>query len=97
MIVEALAAARLTRLVTRDTLTERMRFTVDELEAEGRVPLGAGEFVRCRWCVAAWAALVVGALRQSRPGRIVVRVLAVAQIAAWLTPPARWDDAQRAA
>lgn len=82
MLVEALAAARVTRLVTRDTVTRPAREHVGRLEAEGRVPLGSWEFVRCPWCVGVWAALLVMVTR--RRGRWLWRVLAAAEVAGLL-------------
>lgn len=88
VIVDALAAARLTRLVTRDTITRRIRWWVRTTEHAGRLPLGSGDFVACPWCVGIWAAVAVLAARRFLPRkwRPIAAVLACAEVAGLLAP-----------
>jgi hypothetical protein len=60
MLTDALAAYRLTRLVTQDRITAPLR---DRLDRD-TLP---GELVRCSWCVGMWAAFGVVAARRLVP------------------------------
>ena len=74
LVVDALAAYRLTRLVTEDRITAPLR---------DRVPAGwASELVGCSWCVGVWAAAGVVAARRLAPRAWtpVAEVLAVAAV-----------------
>lgn len=73
LIVDALAAWRLTHLVVEDELTAPLRDWVSERWPE-RKP---AYLIRCPWCVGIWAGLTVAALSGSRPGRWLCRALAV--------------------
>lgn len=65
--VDALATARLTRLVTNDTIIDRLRWPIVRASADGRLPEWCGAFIRCPWCVGMWAALGVLAARRINP------------------------------
>lgn len=71
MLRQVLATARLTRLITEDTITEDLRHKVGGLH-----PM-VGELVGCRWCAGVWAAGIVMAADKVFPP--VVDMLAVAQ------------------
>lgn len=60
LATDALAAHRLTRLVTRDTVTAPLRA---RLPRETR----AGELVRCGWCTGVWVAAGVTLARRTAP------------------------------
>lgn len=62
LVVDALAAYRLTRLVTRDKITAPLRAPLVDR------PGLAGELVSCEWCVGVWASFGVVALRRLVPG-----------------------------
>ena len=62
LAVDALAAARLTRLITRDYLTEGLRARAGARHA------ALGDLARCPHCVGVWAALAVTAARRLAPG-----------------------------
>lgn len=62
LLVDTLAVARLTRLVTRDRITRRPRNWVWEHAPE---PIAA--LVDCPWCVSIWAAAGVVAARRFAP------------------------------
>lgn len=66
-LVDALATARLTRLVTKDAILERLRWPIIRGSATGRLPAWCGEFIRCPWCVSIWAAAGVVAARRLAP------------------------------
>lgn len=51
LVVDVLAVARLTRLVTRDTITEGIRRWVRRW-----LGLRAFDFVTCPWCTSVWLA-----------------------------------------
>lgn len=57
---DALAAYRVTRLVTRDRITAPVR---DRFDPEGVV----GELIRCSWCTGVWVAAGVVAARRVAP------------------------------
>lgn len=79
LLVDALAVARLTRLVIADTILEPVRNRL-----RGRKPSGAhalsgdriivaarpklAEFIVCPWCISFWAAVGVVALQAAAPG-----------------------------
>lgn len=60
LAVDALAAFRLTRLVTTDRITAGLRDRV-------RPDTLAGELVRCSWCTGVWVAFGVVAARRLVP------------------------------
>lgn len=81
LLVDGLAAARLTRLVTRDLVTAPVRDWAWENRHDR-----AYEFLTCRWCVGMWAGLGVVAARRLAP-RVwgpVGESLAVAMLASTL-------------
>lgn len=53
------AAARLTRLITRDTITKPLRARVEARYGPDSLP---DEFIRCPWCVGFWVSLLLAAL-----------------------------------
>lgn len=53
------AALRLTRLITRDTITRPLRTWVVNRYGPETLP---DEFIRCPWCVGFWISAVVAAL-----------------------------------
>lgn len=60
MIVLAVAAtARLTRLVTADTITAPLRVAVVRKWGPSSM---ANEFIHCAWCVGMWLSLATAAL-----------------------------------
>lgn len=61
LAVDALAAYRLTRLVTRDTITKRHR---ERIVARGGP---VAELVQCSWCTGMWAAAAVVVARRTVP------------------------------
>lgn len=77
IVVDALAAYRLTRLVVEDTITVRPR---EALIARG--PGWAGDMLTCPWCVGWWVSVgVVGArIAAPRAWRPVARALALSAI-----------------
>lgn len=60
LAVDALAAFRLTRLVTRDTITAPLRARFDPTTR-------AGELIRCSWCTGVYVAFGVVAARRLVP------------------------------
>lgn len=66
-VLDALACARLTRLITRDTITDRLRWPLIRRSANGELPEWVGEFVRCPWCVSIWVAFGIVAARRTIP------------------------------
>ena len=62
LATDALAAYRLTRLVTRDWITDGIR-------SRARAALGDGtaDFLACPWCVGVWVAAAVTAARALLP------------------------------
>jgi hypothetical protein len=53
LVVDAMATFRLTRLVTRDLITAKLRLVVS------RVGDTTSDFITCDWCVSVWIAGVV--------------------------------------
>jgi hypothetical protein len=53
------AAARLTRFITRDTLTKPLREWVEDRYGEDSLP---DEFIGCPWCVGFWISFLIAAL-----------------------------------
>jgi hypothetical protein len=99
--VDALATARLTRLLTQDSITEPFRVRVERAEGAGHLPLGAGEFVSCPWCVGVWVSAAVATARRVAPRawNVAAGVLACAEVAGLLAarppmqlPPWAWPD-----
>jgi hypothetical protein len=68
-LTDVLATYRLTRLITRDTITEDLRYAVTDaaLTKHSRVPLKAAELVGCPWCVSVYVAALVVAARTFIP------------------------------
>lgn len=60
LAVDALAAFRLTRLVTSDKITAPVRDRVPPVTF-------AGQLVRCQWCAGIWVAFAVVAARRLVP------------------------------
>lgn len=84
MIRDALAAARLTRLITRDAITARARVEVQVRAAEGQLPDWLVTFIYCPWCVGVWVALGVVVARRFRWWAPAARFLALAEVASLL-------------
>lgn len=59
LVIMAGATARLTRLITEDTITEKLRITV--MRAGGGPDSMAYTWIRCPWCVGLWIAFLVTA------------------------------------
>lgn len=96
LIVNALAAVRLARLIRFDTIAAPARNWLFGLTAWGTTPRSvhraawrAQQAIGCPWCVTVWTALVVVVVRRT-PARRLVDALAVAELAgrAWSTDPA---------
>lgn len=87
MVELVLAALRVARLAADDDITEPVRSDVTMLMVTGTRRQRAGaafvvDMLRCPWCVTVWGAIVVVLLEQcGRPGRLLVRILAVAEAA----------------
>lgn len=83
LLADALATARLTRLVTKDDITDRLRWPIIRRSADGRLPAWCGEFIRCPWCVGMWAAAGVITARTIAPRawRPLAAVLACSEVA----------------
>lgn len=71
MLTDLLATARLTRLVTEDSITEPLRDRAMEIHPK------LGELVQCRMCTSVWAALAVTVLSRTVPG--LNRMLALSE------------------
>ena len=91
MIIECLAARRLTQLVTEDEITKLLREPVlrwGERHHEGSWQDRIAYLVSCPACSSVWAAAAVLLVRRWRPGRFLIGVLAVSQstlaIDAWI-------------
>lgn len=89
LLVDAGAAYRLTRLVTGDTITERLRDRVDAAVPAGtewhETPHGyLAELVTCPWCVSVYAAAGVVFMRRRFPKlwQPIAEALTLAAIAA---------------
>lgn len=67
------ATARITRLITADVITTRLRATVQRKAGAGSYP---DYLVRCAWCLSLWVAAIVVPLAYLSHG------------AAWFTIPA---------
>lgn len=88
LVLDGVAAYRLTRLVTTDTITQpvrhRLHAAVESAEA-GPVVEKLATLVTCPWCVGVWAGFGVTLARQTWRGwPTVARALTVASAAAWL-------------
>jgi hypothetical protein len=74
LLVDALAAARVTRLVTTDTfppvklLREWALDKVDPNPQEGQAPSSLAELIECHWCAGFWISAGVVAARRYVPG-----------------------------
>ena len=86
LLTDALAVARLTRLVTRDEIGRPLRWTVLSAVDAGDLPAWAENLIDCPWCVAVWVALGVGVARAVAPRAWAPasRALAVSQLAGML-------------
>lgn len=86
-ITDALAVHRLTRLVTKDTITEGLRFKLQRAAMNADVEDGIAQKLQtlssCPWCSSFWIALGVVAIRRLAPGiwEPVARVLAFSAVA----------------
>lgn len=80
LTVGALAVARLTRLVTEDTLTGPLRRAAEAHSAQ------LAAFLGCPWCVGVWVAAGWAALAATAPGGAAVlgAVLAWSEVAGLL-------------
>lgn len=82
LLIDALAAYRLTRLVTADSITEPLRAAViastyaegldegetwDEVVMNDPRPPRLAELVTCRWCAGVWVSFGVVAARRFAP------------------------------
>jgi len=85
-LVDVLAAERVTRLVTRDTLTAPLRRRLRRAADSGQLPSWPDELARCSWCVSIWAAAAVVAARRLAPRAWapIALVLAGSQAIGWL-------------
>ena len=82
LLVESLAVARLTRLVTEDEITRPVRERVERWadgKPEGSVAERASFGITCAACSSVWAAAAVLAARGHPVGRSAVAVLALSQ------------------
>ena len=77
MMIDALATARITRLVVEDEITEPLRDKVMGQWPDSKVAYLVG----CRICVSVWAGGVVVVAGRSRLGRAVLRMLALSEVA----------------
>lgn len=79
LIVDALATHRLTRLVTTDTITHRLRMWAGGMKiGQEATRRGVYFFVTCPWCVSVWAAAGVVAATKCLPSAWVYVALALA-------------------
>lgn len=96
LVIDALATARLTRLITRDSITEPLRdeWVMEAYERAGREapefgtvfdedPPMAATFITCPWCVSVWVGVGVVAARRFAPALWgpIARALALSQVA----------------
>jgi hypothetical protein len=79
LVVVALATYRVTRLVTADRITERLRVWV---EKRGTM---LGYLVTCDWCLSVWVAPAPTALALWFPGNRLVALVLVALAASGVT------------
>lgn len=91
LALDALAVARLTRLVTTDTITEPVRnwlavIRPGRLAERPRV----AEFLTCPWCISFWIAIGVVMLQTLAPSAClpISAVLAFSQVAGLLAAQA---------
>lgn len=86
--LDVLAAARLARLVRRDTITAPARDWIDVRAYDGDADVAPYAFVRdlldCPWCATVWTAGAILALRRIPGGRVVRDLLAVAAVAGFV-------------
>lgn len=86
LISEILATYRITRLVTKDGITQRPRDAIlawalrPSRWGRARHPKVA-ELIECPWCVSAYAAAVVLVLRCHPAGRVLLTALALSAAA----------------
>ncbi len=80
-LIDALATARLARLLTRDSLTRPTRDAISRAVDDGKVGSWAEELSRCQWCVSIWAAVAVLLVRRAPRARAVLTVLACSEFA----------------
>jgi len=71
MSVAVLATARITRLITEDSITEPLRDRAMEIHPK------LGELVHCRMCTSVWAGAFVAATSRVAPG--LSRMLALSE------------------
>lgn len=78
-LIDALAVARITRLITKDKIAEPLR---DRWAARYVASDQMSYLITCPWCVSVYVALAVSAARAAVPGwRYLARALASSQIA----------------
>lgn len=92
LVIDTLAAARVTRLVTTDAIVNPWREALfDRLDPTGERkrdnPPPLVELLQCNWCTGVWVALGTQVLRRLVPRAwgAVADMLAVAQVAAYVT------------
>lgn len=69
LLVDALAAYRLTRLLQRDDITARQRMQIRRLVAHGWLPDWAETLMGCPWCLGFWISCSVVLARHLAPRR----------------------------
>lgn len=63
-IIDCIAVFRLTRIITRDRISEDVRNAVGErLGRDSMVTY----LINCDWCISIWAALIIFSLRKTSP------------------------------
>jgi len=88
-VVAALAAARITRLVTRDTITQPLRlWLINRAGVDTRL----AELIQCDWCSGVWvSSAVIGttwAWGDHRWVQVCLTILAAAHVVGYL---ATWE------
>jgi len=86
-VVDALATARLTRLIVKDEITRHVRDAVlDRLEPDPAHPSRLAYLIQCPWCASPYVAVAVVAARRFVP-RLwgpVAAVLAFSEVTGFL-------------
>ena len=81
-LVLSAATVRLTTLITSDEITAPLRYMAEDAARGARVgslPERLNYLVSCPRCVSVWAAGGLLVASQTRPGRFLVKVLALSQ------------------
>lgn len=87
MAVDALAVARLTRLVAKDELTREVRDAVlDMIEPDPARPKKLAYLLQCPWCVSPYVGVFVVLARRAFPRAwgAIATVLAFSEVAGFL-------------